>query len=42
MENMDMDIISEGKGELVGWHDPDDARELRKHFVRIAGRHHPS
>jgi acyl CoA:acetate/3-ketoacid CoA transferase alpha subunit len=22
-----MDIITEGKGELIGWHDPDDARE---------------
>jgi acyl CoA:acetate/3-ketoacid CoA transferase alpha subunit len=22
-----MDIISEGKGELIGWHDPDEARE---------------
>lgn len=21
------DILSEGKGELIGWHDPDDARE---------------
>ena len=22
-----MEVISEGKGELIGWHDPDDARE---------------
>lgn len=22
-----MDVISEGKGELIGWHDPDEARE---------------
>jgi acyl CoA:acetate/3-ketoacid CoA transferase alpha subunit len=22
-----MDILSEGKGELIGWHDPDEARE---------------
>ena len=22
-----MEIISEGEGELIGWHDPDDARE---------------
>ena len=22
-----MEVLSEGKGELIGWHDPDDARE---------------
>ncbi len=22
-----MEVISEGKGELIGWHDPDEARE---------------
>jgi hypothetical protein len=23
----DMEILREGKGELIGWHDPDDARD---------------
>ncbi|GAI85372.1 unnamed protein product, partial [marine sediment metagenome] len=22
-----MEVLSEGKGELIGWHDPDEARE---------------
>ena len=22
-----MEVLKEGKGELIGWHDPDEARE---------------
>ena len=25
-----MEVLEEGKGQLVGWHDPDDARDTEK------------
>ena len=29
-----MEIIAEGEGELIGWHDPDENRECRVALIR--------